>query len=60
MNKPRKKRIGFDTSRTTKKLGRKKTFRNAEAGFEIDVPDDWSLPAAGTLEDIVCLPDEAI
>ena len=60
MNKPRKKRIGFDTSRTTKKLGRKKTLRNAEAGFEIDVPDDWSLPSAGTLEDIVCLPDEAI
>lgn len=60
MNKPRKRLIGFDTSRTTKKLARKKTYRNAEAGFEIDVPGDWSLPAAGAQEDIVCPPDEAI
>jgi tetratricopeptide (TPR) repeat protein len=60
MNKPQKKRIGFDTSRTTRKQGRKKTFRNAEAGFEIDVPEDWSLPTGDSLDDIRCRPDEAV
>jgi len=37
-----------------------KTYRNEGAGFEIDVPEDWSLPAGGTLEDMECLPDETI
>ncbi len=37
-----------------------KTYRNEEAGFEIDIPEEWSLPTGGTQDDIRCLPDEAI
>ena len=37
-----------------------KTCRNEQLGFEIDVPEDWSLPTGGALDDIICHPDEAI
>jgi tetratricopeptide (TPR) repeat protein len=37
-----------------------KTYRNEEAGFEIDVPEEWSLPTGNTQDDIRCRPDEAI
>jgi tetratricopeptide (TPR) repeat protein len=37
-----------------------KAYRNEQLGFEIEVPDDWSLPVGGALNDIRCRPDEAI
>ena len=40
--------------------GKAKTYRNEELGFEIDIPEDWSIPAGGGLDGIDCLPDEAI
>ena len=37
-----------------------KTCRNEQLGFEIDVPEDWSLPTGSALDDLRCHPDEAI
>ena len=43
-----------------RRSGAPKTFRHAEGGFELDVPEDWSLAAGGSPDDIRCRPDEAI
>jgi tetratricopeptide (TPR) repeat protein len=56
----REEKPGSDDGPPVKKPGGSHTYRNEEAGYVVDVPGDWSLPAAGTLEDIECLPDEAI
>lgn len=37
-----------------------KTYRNEQHGFEIDIPEEWSLPIGGAQDDFRCRPDEAI
>jgi len=37
-----------------------KTYQNEQLGFEIDLPEDWSLPTGGAVDDIRCRPDEAV
>lgn len=37
-----------------------RTYRDKQAGFEVDLPSDWSLPTQGTWQDISCQPDEGV